>query len=103
MNRQVFSAALLAAVVAMLPVLYLYFIWPAVLAFVPTQYSVSGPDHFVGWQWLWNIIRFPSLAFIALTFLPQVREGQSLFWSSLRQRRTRLVVVAELSHHGICA
>lgn len=79
MKSRVLASALLAAVVALLPMLYLHFIGPTVLAFVPIHYSSSGPDHFVGREWLWNIVWFPAIAFVVLTFLPQVQEGQSLF------------------------
>jgi hypothetical protein len=97
MSRQVVLAALLAAGLALLPVLYLHLIWPSVLAWVPTHYGPSGPDHFVGRAWLWNVVWLPALAFGVLTFWPQVQDGQSLFWSSYHQRRTRLVVVAGLA------
>ncbi|MVN74747.1 hypothetical protein GO988_00230 [Hymenobacter sp. HMF4947] len=98
MNRRVFLAALLAAVVALLPVWYLHLIWHRVLAFVPIHYNAGGvPNHFVGKEWLWNIAWFPSIAFAVLTFFPQVQVGQSIFWSSSRQRWTRLVVVAALA------
>lgn len=97
MLRRVVPAALLAIGLALLPALYLGFIWPTVLAEVPTHFSAGQPDHFVGRQWLWNISWYPAIACAVLTFLPQVREGQSLFWSSPRQRQTRLVVVAGLA------
>ena len=97
MSRQVVLVALLTAGLALLPVLYLKIIWPSVLAFVPTHYSAAGvPGRFVEREWLWNIVWLPALAFMVLTFLPQVQAGQSLFWSSYHQRRTRLVVVVGL-------
>lgn len=55
------------------------------------------PDHFVGRQWLWNIVWLPAIAFVVLTFLPQVQAGQSFFWSSARQRRVLLAVVGVLT------
>jgi len=95
MSRSVVLAALLAAGLALLPGLYLTFTWPSVLAFVPTHYDLAGnPDHFVRRIWLRDISWLPGLAWVVLTLLPQVQEGQSLFWSS--QRRTRLVVVGSL-------
>ena len=98
MNRQVFLAALLAAIIALLPAGYLYLIWPKVLAFVPTHYGADwAPNHFVRKEWLWNIGWVPAIAFVVLTFFPQVRPGQSLFWSSARQRWTRLVIVAAVA------
>lgn len=98
MTRQLFFAAVLAAGLALGPVLYVHCIWPSVRAFVPTHYGLGGiPDHFVPRAWLRDISWLPGLAWAALTFLPQVRAGQSLFWSSPRQRRTRLVVVASLA------
>lgn len=97
MTRQVLRTALLAAGLALLPVLYLWLIWPGVLAYVPIHYGPAGPDHFVGREWLWNIVWWPALAFGALTFLPQVQAGQSMFWSSPRQRQVRLVVVGALA------
>ncbi len=98
MNSRVVVAALLTALLALLPVVYLYFIWPTVLAFVPMHYGASGvPDHFVERIWLWNIVWYPALGFVVFTFLPQVHEGQSLFWSSSKQRQTRLVVVFALA------
>lgn len=97
MRSWVLATALLAAIVALLPVFYLHFIGPTLLAFVPIHYSADGPDHFVGREWLWNIVWFPTIAFVVLTFLPQVQDGQSLFWSNYRQRRTRLVVVCGLT------
>ncbi len=76
---------------------YLHFIWPSVLALVPTHYGASGqPNHFVDREVLWNVVWFPAISFIVLTFLPQVHAGESLFWSSFQQRRTRLVVVLGL-------
>jgi len=97
MPRHIGLAAALAAGLALLPVLYLKLIWPTVLAFVPMHFSLGVPDHFVDREWLWNIVWLPALAFVVLTFLPQVQDGQSLFWSSYRQRQTRLVVVGSLA------
>lgn len=96
MNYRVMTAALAAALLALLPVFYLYHLWPTVLAFVPVHYSLDSPDHFMGRQVLWNVVWFPAIAFTVLTFLPQVREGESLFWSSPQQRRGRLVAVTAL-------
>lgn len=97
MSRQVVLAAVLAVGLALLPVLYLKLLWPTVLAYVPTHFSLGSPDHFVSREWLWNIVWLPMLAFMVLTFLPQVQAGESLFWSNYRQRRTRLVVVGSLA------
>lgn len=98
MTRQLLLAAALAAGLALLPVLYLHFLWPSVLALVPMHYTSAGvPGHFVGRAWLRDVSWLPGLAWAVLTFLPQVQPGQSLFWSSPRQRRTRLVVVASLA------
>ncbi|MGI4759623.1 MAG: hypothetical protein ACRYF0_02875 [Janthinobacterium lividum] len=98
MTRQIFLAAALTAGLALIPVLYVRFAWPAVLAFVPMHYTSAGvPGHFVPRQWLRDISWLPTLVWAILTFLPQVQDGQSLFWSSYRQRRTRLVVVASLA------
>ena len=97
MTRHSFFAAGLAAGLALLPVLYLRWRWPAVLAFVPMHYGPGGvPNHFVPRAWLRDVSWLPGLAWAVLTFLPQVQAGQRLFWSSHRQRRTRLVVVASL-------
>ena len=97
MTRHSFFAAALAAGLALLPVLYLRWRWPAVLAFVPMHYGPNGlPTHFVPRAWLRDLSWLPGLAWVVLTFLPQVQAGQRLFWSSHRQRRTRLVVVASL-------
>ena len=94
MTRQIFLAAALAAALALGPVFYVHFVWPSVLAFVPIHYGLHGePDHFVPRIWLRDISWLPGLAWVVLTFLPQVQDGQSLFWSSYRQRRTRLVLV----------
>jgi len=83
---------------ALLPVLYLRWRWPAVLALVPIHYGPGGvPNHFVPRAWLRDVSWLPGLAWAVLTFLPQVQAGQSLFWSSHRQRRTRLVVMASLA------
>jgi len=98
MSRQLLFAAALAAGLALVPVLYLAWLWPQVLAFVPTHYGLDGsPDHFVGREWLHNISWLPGLAWVVLTFLPQVHDGQSLFWSSYRQRWARLLVVGSLT------
>lgn len=98
MTRQIFLAAALAAALALGPVLYLHVIWPSVQAFVPIHYSLDGsPNHFVPRVWLRDISWLPGLLWVVLTFLPQVQEGQSLFWSSYRQRYTRLVVVSGLA------
>lgn len=96
MNYRVVMAALAAALLALLPVLYLYHLWPTVLAFVPTHYSLDSPDLFVGRQLLWNVVWFPAIARAILTFLPQVRNGANLFWSSPQQRYVRFVAVALL-------
>jgi uncharacterized membrane protein YidH (DUF202 family) len=87
----------LAAGLAFLPVLYLRLIWPTVLAFVPTHFSGGQPDHFVERAWLQTFVWYPALAFVVLTFLPQVHAGESIFWSNARQRLTRLVVVFGLA------
>ena len=98
MTRQLFFAAALAAGLALVPVLYVQFAWPSVLAFVPMHYTSAGiPGHVVPRVWLRDISWLPGLAWAVLTFLPQVQAGQSLFWSSYRQRHTRLVVVASLA------
>ena len=98
MTRQIFLAAALAAALALGPVFYVHFVWPSVLAFVPIHYGLHGePDHFVPRIWLRDISWLPGLAWVVLTFLPQVQDGQSLFWSNYRQRRTRLVVVGGLA------
>lgn len=97
MRRQLFFAAALAAGLALLPVVYLAVQWPQVQAFVPMHYSGGNPDHFVERTWLRDISWLPLLAWAILTFLPQVQAGQSLFWSSYYQRRTRLVVVGSLA------
>ena len=97
MSLRVVGAALLAAGLALLPVLYLRLIWPTVLAYVPTHFSGGQPDHFVGRGWLQNFVWYPAIAFVVLTFWPQVRAGERLFWSNARQRRTRLVVVLGLA------
>ena len=97
MSFRVVGAALLAAGLALLPVLYLRLAWPTVLPYVPTHFSGGQPDHFVGRAWLQHIVWYPGLAFVVLTFLPQVRARESLFRSSARQRRTRLAVVLALT------
>jgi hypothetical protein len=98
MTRHSFFAAALAAGLALLPVLYLRWCWPAVLAYVPIHYGPGGvPNHFVPRVWLNDVSWLPGLAWAVLTFFPQVQAGQSPFWSSYRQRRTRLVVVASLA------
>ena len=97
MRLRVVGAALLAAGLALAPVLYLRVVWPTVLAYVPTHFSGGQPDHFVGRVWLQNFVWYPALAFVVLTFWPQVQAGESLFWSNARQRRTRLVVVLGLA------
>lgn len=97
MHFRVVGAALLAAGLALLPVLYLWLIWPTVLAYVPTHFSGGQPDHFVERAWLQSFVWYPALAFMVLTFLPQVQAEESLFWSNTRQRRTRLVVVCGLA------
>gem|GEM_PF-2474197 len=98
MTRYSLLAAALAAGLALLPVLYLHWRWPSVLAFVPMHYSLDGiPNHFVPRVWLRDVSWLPGLAWVVLTFLPQVQDGQNLFWSSYRQRRIRLVVVTSLA------
>lgn len=98
MTRQLFFAAALAAGLALVPVLYVQFAWPSVLAFVPMHYTSAGvPGHFVPREWLRDSNWLLGLVWAVLTFWPQVQAGQSLFWSSYRQRRTRLVVVASLA------
>lgn len=98
MTRQIIFAAALAAGLALVPILYVQWQWPQLQAFVPIHYGLDGnPDHFVGRQWLRDISWLPGLAWVIFTFLPQVQDGQSLFWSSYRQRRTRLVVVGSLA------
>ncbi len=94
MSYRVITAALAAAALALLPVLYLHYRWPTVLAFVPIHYGPNGPNRFVDRQILWNVAWFPTIAYVLFTFFPQVQEGESLFWSSPRQRRVRLLTVA---------
>ena len=101
--------ALLTGLVASMPVLYLCAVWPTVPELVPIHFGANGiPDHFTSRQWLWNIVWWPALAFIVLTFLPQVHSGQSLFWSSYQQRQLRWLLVGGgtlflliLMHHCI--
>lgn len=94
MSRRVVISALLTGLVAGVPVLYLYWAWPTVPALVPTHFGANGaPDHFTSRQWLWNVAWGPAVAFVVLTFLPQVHEGQSLFWSSYQQRQLRWLLV----------
>jgi hypothetical protein len=97
MNYRVLMVTLATALLAMLPVLYLHRIWPGVLAFVPTHHGGGSPNRFVERAVLWNVAWFPAIACGVLTFLPQVQAGESWFWSSPRQRRVRLVVVAALA------
>lgn len=98
MTRQIIFAAALTAGLALVPVIYVHSSWPSVLAFVPIHYTSAGvPGHFVERGWLRDISWLPGLAWVILTFLPQVHAGQTLFWSSQRQRRTRLVIVASLA------
>ncbi len=95
MSYRVIKAALVAAALALLPVLYLHYHWPKILAFVPIHYGPSGhPNRFVGRQILWNVAWFPTIAYVLFTFFPQVQDGESLFWSSPQQRRARLLAVA---------
>lgn len=94
MSRRVVVIALLTGLVAGVPVLYLYWAWPTMPELVPTHFGAAGvADHFASRQWLWNIVWVPAVAFVVLTFLPQVHEGQSLFWSSYQQRRLRWLLV----------
>jgi hypothetical protein len=94
MNSRVVITALLTGLVASVPALYLYWVWPTVPELVPTHFGATGvPDHFAGRQWLWNVAWWPAMAFVVLTFFPQVHEGQSIFWSSYQQRQLRWLVV----------
>ena len=90
------GSAVLTAGLSLLPVLYLHLIWATVPALVATHSSHGVADHFANRQALWTVAWWPALAFITLTFWPQVQEGQSLFWSSPRQRQTRALVVGAL-------
>jgi hypothetical protein len=86
--------AVLTGLVACLPAIYLYSIWPHVPALVATHFGADNiPDHFTSRQHLWNVVWWPAIAFLVLTFLPQVHERQSLFWSSYHQRQLRWLVV----------
>jgi hypothetical protein len=63
-------------------------------ALIPIHSGLDGtPDHFSGRQLLWNVVWWPALAFVILTFFPQVRVGQSFFWSSYQQQQLRWLVV----------
>ncbi|MGI4734953.1 MAG: DUF1648 domain-containing protein [Janthinobacterium lividum] len=109
MSSRAVVIALLTGTIAFLPALYLHLIWPTVPALVPTHFGADGvPDHFSGRQCLWNVVWWPALAFAVLTFLPQVHEGQSFFWSSYQQRQLRWLVVGSVAlfltifmHHSI--
>lgn len=93
MRRSV-VVALFTGLVASVPALYLHWVWPAVPELVPTHFGANGaPDHFASRQWLWNVAWWPAIAFVVLTFLPQVHAGQSFFWSSHQQRRLRWLLV----------
>jgi hypothetical protein len=86
----------LTAGVSLLPVGYLYLIWPTVPAWVATHSTNGIADHFAQRQELWAVAWWPALAFVVFTFWPQVHAGQSLFWSSPRQRQLRLLIVGAL-------
>lgn len=90
--------AALTGILSVLPVLYLRLIWPAAPELVAMHYNAHGvADHFVSRHELWGIAWWPLVAFVALTFFPQVRPGQSLFWHSPRQRQLRAVIVGALA------
>ena len=92
--RRLVIIALLTGLVASIPALYLHWVWPTVPELVPTHFGANGmPDHFASRQWLWNVAWWPVIAFVVLTFLPQVHAGQSLFWSSYQQRQLRWLLV----------
>lgn len=89
--------ALLTGALSSLPALYLRLVWPTVPGLVATHSSGGVADHFAGRHELWSVIWWPALAFVVFTFWPQVRAGQSLFWSGPRQRQVRAVVVAAVT------
>ncbi|MDO7886524.1 hypothetical protein [Hymenobacter cheonanensis] len=98
MTRQVFFAAALAAGLALVPVLYVQFIWPSVLGYVPMHYTSAGvAGHFVERTWLRDISWLPGLAWVALTFLPQVQDGQKPVLEQLAPAPHPAVVVGSLA------
>lgn len=84
MNLRLLGNAVLTAALSLLPVLYLHLIWPGVPALVATHTTGGVADHFAGRQELWGTAWVLAMAFVLLTFWPQVHDGQSLFWSSPR-------------------
>jgi hypothetical protein len=96
MNFRLAGIAVLTAGLSLLPVLYLRLIWATIPALVATHSSQGVANHFAERQALWTVAWWPALAFVTLTFWPQVHDGQSLFWSSPRQRQFRALVVGTL-------
>ena len=96
MTFRVVGIAGLTAGLSLLPALYLHLIWATVPALVATHSTQGMADHFANRQALWNVAWWPALAFVTLTFWPQVHEGPRIFWSSPRQRQLRTMVVGAL-------
>lgn len=96
MTFRLVSITVLTAGLSILPVLYLHLVWSTVPALVATHSTNGVADQFASRQALWNVAWWPLLVFVTLTFWPQVQEGQSLFWSSPRQRQLRALIVGAL-------
>ena len=96
MKHRLLLHPLLVGALSVVPALYVYARWPHVPALVAIHFNGEGtPNRWVPREVLWAPAWWPVLAFVLLTWFPQVRGAW--FWRSDRQRQLRALVVAVLT------
>lgn len=95
-TRNLLRGALIAFV-ALLPLLFWYYLRPELPMQVPSHYTNGHADGFSSQQWLRDVAALPVVLYVALTLVPQMHAVGFSWWRSSRQRQLRAVIVTAAS------